>query len=381
MPYRSHRSSQVLYSMKRCLWRMLAPVCALALAGEAGHAQDRVRVHAGGEQVSAEFTLLTWIVELPDSRVLVLDRTERVVSIVDFTRDAVRPVASVGSGPGEYGIPSRLLPMPDGGAVIDDALNQRWLRISSGGLPTGLYVLGDDGGGALVQRRATGFPFGSGGINYEMWSTTTRPLLRWSGGSSEPHQVTRRAAVIPLVPTPVRGSGELVRAAPASSLPPFLTPADVWTASPDGWVAVVSSRPYQVVIYAPDGTRRISPEMQIPRVRLTDETRRAQVRELARLRGDQAARDGNYQWPDSLPPFEAGALRTVFFAPDGTVWVRRVRLAEQGEMYDVFSRSAALIRHVELGTGVRLLGVGRRHVYLVSRDSVDIERLTRARLP
>lgn len=83
--------------------------------------------------------------------------------------------------------------------------------------------------------------------------------------------------------------------------------------------------------------------------------------------------------PKFKPPFDGPS---TFAAPDGMGWVRRTTAAADSiGRYDVLDQSGRLAGRVSLGYRARLVGFGRSSVYVVRRDSDDLEYVGRTGLP
>jgi hypothetical protein len=75
--------------------------------------------------LSQEFTQIRGVRELPDGRVLVADRLDRGVVVVDFVANTVRPVGRTGRGPAEYRLPTALTALPGDSTLLQDEGNSR----------------------------------------------------------------------------------------------------------------------------------------------------------------------------------------------------------------------------------------------------------------
>src|SRR5688572_15351064 len=81
------------------------------------------------------YTSLDGLRELPDGRVLTVERCERLVKLLDLDTGVERQVGRTGAGPGEYRIPGRLLALPGDSTAVYDAGNRRFLVIHPDGKP------------------------------------------------------------------------------------------------------------------------------------------------------------------------------------------------------------------------------------------------------
>ncbi len=78
------------------------------------------------------------------------------------------------------------------------------------------------------------------------------------------------------------------------------------------------------------------------------------------------------EWPDSKPPFPAGAASVT---PEGTLWVQRHVRFGGAATYDEFGPSGERIRQVILPAGRRLVGFGPGKLYAVHVDDDDLQWL------
>ena len=62
-------------------------------------------------EYSEPFTQIAGVRELKDGRLIVIDPRDKTVQVVDMARGTATKLGREGSGPGEYGIPMRLLPL------------------------------------------------------------------------------------------------------------------------------------------------------------------------------------------------------------------------------------------------------------------------------
>lgn len=360
---------------------LLGAIAALLIAIVPKAEAQRVRiVEAPSQRSASSFTRLTSLAELGDGSTIVIEAAERVAFRVTWPTGVATQVAGTGAGPLEVGYALRALPLGGGRAVIHDAEHQRWLVVSAGGRPGGFHPLGDDGDVSRLTRSVTGIPSGPNAIVFEERDANPgagASLVEWRGISGGTHLRGRRG--IPRRVAQAVAIGGVVPAMPMSSNPPFVVPTDLWTASSDGWLAIVSSEPYRVELTSPDGRKFEGATIRVPRLSVTGQTREERTRELVRQMGRRAQSDpSRYAWPDTLPAFHIdGYFPTLHFAPDGKLWVRRTVGAEDRPAFDVFSREAQLVERVMLPLGTRLLALGEHALYLLVRDADDLEYIQR----
>ena len=100
------------------------------------------------------FTGIGAIRELGDGRVLVLDRQDKMVRLVDLTRGTAAPVGRQGGGPGEYRSPSRLIPLGGDSTLLVDPGLQRSIVIGPGGAAGEVLLNSNDMVSAPAGARA-----------------------------------------------------------------------------------------------------------------------------------------------------------------------------------------------------------------------------------
>jgi hypothetical protein len=85
------------------------------------------------ERLAHAFTSVDGLAELPDGRLVLVDSKDRTVWLGDLASGRVVQVSRRGSGPLEYQQPRGVFALVDGGVVLADPGNARFLRLSSDG--------------------------------------------------------------------------------------------------------------------------------------------------------------------------------------------------------------------------------------------------------
>lgn len=365
-------------------------------------AQPATRALAGSAgELSHAFTEISAIRELPDGRVVVLDRREARLFLADLRAGTVRQISRTGAGPREYTTPTFLLALPEGRSAVRDESLERLLLLGSDGAPVGTLDIVAAGRTPNVHASAARFvpaATDASGRYYHM----TRPLRFLPNGTTarvdsaaiERLDITanRRdtAGFFPVEPVAaarrIPGSDLAVR--PSDRVRAFHTEVQ-WAVAPDGRVAVVSAEPYRVTFFE-RGRRLEGPVIPYEPVRVTERDRAAWRARQAALqavlvrdegganerrlmaRGPAAGRPVDF--PAQLPPFLTGALS---FAPDGRLWVKRATSANAPAAYDVIDRDGRVVERVTLPGDSRIVGFGVRAVYVVRVDEDELEYLGR----
>jgi hypothetical protein len=369
-----------------------APLLAIFLS-QAPTTPPEVRLGAPDRVVAEEFTQIRGVRELPDGRVLVTDRLDKGLGVVDFRSGSFQRIGRTGRGPAEYRMPAGLMPMTGDSTLLVDEGNAR------------LAVIGPD---LRIHRSFTlrlpgsSVPMGTRGVDGQ-----GRFYIQVPGWVSRSVEAINDSLVLVRfdpranrVDTLARVKGATMRTGPAPRmrLPivPF-SPQDGWTVDPTGRVTIVRANDYHVEFLEPAGRVTRGPVIPFERLPVTEGDRIAWTRrftENSAVGGKEA--DGGLspvpnEWledeqvrrtaaenvfAETRPPFtDAAAL----LAPDGTLWVERSVRLEQPSTWDVFDRDGRLVARVIMPRGRRLAGLGDRALYAVATDEDGIQRLERYR--
>lgn len=357
-----------------------------------------VRVEVPNASHPAAWTNVTRVRELSNGKVLVLDARDQSVKLVDFQAGTAKLVGRKGNGPGEYVMPTGLLALPGDTTVLFDEANSGRPSIIG---PAAVFT------GDVLRLRADGPPIvnafaftdergriyrggsvaGAMGFPVERWSRT--PLKT----DTIAYYHSREGCGAKAKESSAGGSrGNMARRGPSAAF----VATDDWAVAPDGRVAVVCPNPYAARLFANGKTitGRLIPYDPVP---VTDaekqEWRDAHSGPVATLRfSNDGKMTAGYEqhriaepaeWPLTLPPFvrEPEFHRSLYFAPDGNLWIARANAAGTGSLYDVIGPDANLRLRVLLPRRSRLVGFGRTAMYVVQRDDDDIEHFQRYAIP
>ena len=393
---------------------LLRPSLAIALLLGSGlpsptRAQTVRTLTKADAEIAEPFTNVGGVRELKDGRLVVIDARDKIVQLVDFKKGTGTKVGREGSGPGEYALPMRLVPLPGDSSGVYDMLNSRLLVVLPNGKPGNFIVTesagspGGPGGGTMriggsAPRFAdargrlywTGQPF-SGGPRDDgpPKSADSVPVIRYDRATKKLDSL----GFVRLAKSNVQTSGSQgnmqVRIGVAN---PF-SPRDEWTVTPDGRVAILRSPEYRVDWYGPNGKSSAAP-IPYDKIRVNEkhkarwrESRKAQVSLMVSMdNGQRSVRSGPPpadapdpgNWPDVLPPF---LENSVLPAPNGMIWVARTRDAnDETPNYDVIDATGKVAMRVELPVKTRLVGVGNGVIYTVRTDDDDLQYLQRFRI-
>jgi hypothetical protein len=375
------------------------PVVAALLAPTAIPAQER-RLTTPADEYPEPFDAISGFRALDDQRVLVSDGIGEVLVSVDLGNLSADTLGRKGKGPGEYTMPDQLFPLPGGESLLLDLGNGRMTVVGADGTFGASHSIAQDDGAnfAIVMPRATD---GAGNIYYQPMgggpnggrrdsaAVLRRPL---SGGPSD------TVAMIKLQEVKIESSG------PASSRNISMRPVpysaqDAWDVAADGRVAMArAGSEYRLDWAGTNGAEVRGQPVDYRPVKIGAAEKEEFIDARSAGLGVMVAMDngrrsvsfgrggsmgprpsvGDYQWPDSKPPFPAGS---VSVAPDGNAWVRRSTKAGEPQRFDVFDGEGNRTGEVVLPADRRLLGFGPASVYLAYVDEDDLQWLERYEMP
>lgn len=386
-------------------------LCALWLIGGplVGVAQPGPAALAGVREFPTPFTRIGSVRELRDGRVILADRREQSLMLLDWRSQGMQPIGRRGAGPREFELPDALVAVPGDSTWVWDAMNFRWLVLdpvarpvltltaveTSSAMNRGEF-LGADGVGDIYLRtevQGTGNPLaGSSGrgavlrLSRVSWRLDTIATLRVPAG--------RLKGARPLG----NGNIRLIDNRP-------LAAEDMAAVAGDGRVAVIRVPEYRVEWHRSGEAPRAGPPLPHEPIPVTAAERRAFIAgqtvpgrilvsggrvpaagpTVSRLPQAKALPPGALDadadalpWPRHLPPVQAGAR----VAPDGILWVPRSRPhTVDRRLYDLVDDRGRVVKQVELPPRTRMLGFGARHMYLVRTDADDLDYLQRVAYP
>lgn len=365
------------------------------------------------------FTCVRWgsIRELSDGRLVVADPTEKRLEIIDFRRETGTKIGREGSGPGEWGLPMALVPLPGDTTLLYDPQNGRLQKILANGtmLEEGVS-LGTGGGGMTITLPPRGYDrlgrlyFQSPGFTIRpgtpMVPSDSAPITRFDPRTSKTDTIGYIGTLRPQVQTSNQGGRQMNMVMFGGSNP--FAPQPTWAVLPDGRVGIVGPEPYRVEWIASTGIRSSGPPVTYERLRVTEADKNpprsgpscsftitrdvggaaGEVRARATAMAAVGARAGGAggaprdDWPEFKPPFvTSGGQSPAVATPTGELWVLRTRAAnDEIPTYDVFDATGRMVSRVALPKGARLLGFGNGTIYLSRMDADDLVYIQRWRL-
>lgn len=335
------------------------------------------------------FSQISGLRELSDGRLVVADMLEKSVSLVNLRTGELVPVGREGQGPGEYLVPGALYALPADTTLLLDVGNLRGLIITPEGrvgqtIPfqqgeaTALFFpRAADGRGRLYSQSPMMFRDGA------VTQPDSTPILRLDRGGAPD--------TVAWIPSPrLGGGGAIAFRGPGGGAvnlrgQPY-QPQDAWAVASDGSIALVHPVPYRVEWVRTGGRRSAGPVLPYEPVRIgaaeKEEwaNRPGPVMTMRTPEGSRTIRPprpdvGDLDWPETKPPFEAGAVSVT---PEGELWIRVSRpAASKAPLYDVVDGQGRLARRVQLPEGRRLVGFGRGVLYAAYQDADDLQWLER----
>jgi hypothetical protein len=345
------------------------------------------------------FSDISGIRQLSDGRLLVADRLEKAVRLLDAAGAYLDEVGRVGSGPGEFQLPGRLLPLPGDSTLLVDFGNMRLSVIGpEGGIhrSTSMQQSYRHDGGAGVVMVMPQVSDGRGGLYFDTRGSfevgpaglpDSIAVVRWELGAEHFDTVA-------MLPNPAAmhsikfGSSGGTRITGAGGGPLSAKPG--WSADPDGRAALVWAEPYRVEWVSPSGSRAAGPTVDYRPIPVTEEDKAAWADGMAGgavtvVSGTEGGRSftmprpdpDDMEWPEHKPAFHATGVWT---APNGVLWVQRYVRGGAPETFDLFDARGRRTDRVELPEGRSLIGFGPGVIYLARPDTDDLQWIERYRM-
>lgn len=365
----------------------------LAAAGS-GWAQEgpvpRVQMSKPEASFPEPFSRITGLRELADGRLIVSDRLEVALRIVDLTSGSMEEIGHEGSGPGEYRMPDDLFSLPGDSTLLVDFGNMRLTVIAPDGTLGESLGMMHPGGFLLFPRGADA----AGRLYFDMSN-----VMSMRPGESLPDSFavvaldrgTGAIDTMSLLPRPqigqVRSGGGGVSFS-GHGVQPFEA-TNEWGVAPDGRVALAWGENYRLEWRSRGSPPALGPAVDYEPVKITRADKEAWADRMSSASMMMLSTDGGrgsrtvnvprpdvdeMEWPEVKPAFGREAVSVT---PEGEAWVRRYVGAGEPETYDVFDASARRVRQVVLPEGRRLVGFGRGVLYAVYVDGDDLQWLER----
>ncbi len=396
-------------------FRPLIALAALPAALTAQAAQPRA-LPAPNATFEEPFSQVAGLRELSNGKVIVADGRDKIIAFVDFAAGSSTKIGREGSGPGEYGMPARVFLAPNDETFVFDPLNTRYLVIGADGKPKTTFMVetaapasGPGGGpGFRMGGMSMGTVSDARGRIYAEGAPITMgpngPVTADSAAITRYDRGTKKMDTVAFVRLPknnsqVSGSQGNMSIRIGGSNP--LAVRDIWTAFPDGRVAIVRGSDYHVDWVLPNGQKQSSPAIRYTPIRMTEADKREEEALRNRNRANQMSMTVSNgpngvqrsaqmgpgpnapplepltDWPDVKPAFRPNNT-SVWARPNGDLWVRRTEAAgAKGTLYDVIGANGQVSYQVRLPEKVTLVGFGNGTIYTTKADEDDLLYLQR----
>jgi hypothetical protein len=339
------------------------------------------------------FTEITSVRELRDGRVLVADRRENRVVLVDFANAKATPIARTGDGPGEYRRVGQLSELSGDSSLLADVDGGRWIILHGSQVvetippqrafaaSLGIMLSGSDRFGRVLG--AVGLSFSSRGLKLRETADSIGLVLG-----------DRSSLTLDTIAR-LRGRGQAglciaARGSRSRNRVPCnpLASEDLALLFTDGWIAVAKTEPYRVDWRTSDGRWIRGQPLQRDTVRV-DDTVKCAVLALRSGVGASSCEPNGYEWPQIVPPFLAASsgmvgvgAATLLAAPNGNVLIRQFSPTTRAPTeYYLVDRRGSLVGTLALPSDEAVVGFGSSAVYVAKTDAFGLQSLRRHRWP
>ena len=344
-----------------------------------------------------EFSWIRAVRELPDGRLLVSDQIERSLYVVDFRTEGIRKIGTNGMGPGEYQSPGSLYALAGDSTLFVDSNIHKWFLLVGDSIldldpsvtapmlrRVGSGLWGADQGGRVLG--VEGFAYAR---NVPPTSRTQADSVRilYSRGSvlnsGTETEASQFDTVVELGGQGLAGVVMRLGFTPYQRISQLATEGQAWLFR-DGWIAVAHPEPYRVDWRTPDGRWIRGDPLPFAAVEVTNAEkcfRLSRVTLYPECRLDLFP----VAWPRHVPPFVMSRLRmstpgatALRPAPGGMLLILRTpTLDAPGNRYDLIDRSGVLRGVFRLPVDQTIAGFGPSSLYVVRKDAVDLQTLSR----
>lgn len=366
------RSPNIRNTIGACTLAILIPNLQIPLCAQPRPAFTLDVAHP--DWVASEpFTWFNGMRLLSNGNAIVTDLGEITVRLLGPNGETVRTIGRTGAGPGEYTMPTAVIPLPGDTTLLLDRDARRYILLG----PTGNIVatralpleLGE-GAAAITAADAMGNLYFQGDAPVVNGvPTRTAAIARWRRNATRFDTVAQlnlnlavsNAATIQLSDG---GEGEFQ----AIERPRFGA-NDNWLAAQSGRVAIVHAEPYRVEWVERNGRRTLGKPQQYSPVPVTIADKKSLEPKGPPFRRVYAT---------NKPSFVDGSA--VVDDVDN-IWVQRSgsRRAAQ-RRWDIFDAKGNPAGFVEIPANTQIVAVNQTHLYLLRRDDNDeywLERHTR----
>lgn len=335
---------------------------------------------------------------LGNGDMLVSDRTEKSVYLINFETGAYEMLGRNGRGPGEYDMPTGIFPFSDGRAAIIDMGNTRVALMNpDGSIDNTFPIMVDNTFRMPMAGDETGKLYTSSQNMVTLSSSGPAPrttpseatITRWDPTT----EVSEEIGTIAIPRRDLAGSGVTISGGQISGMPvprPF-RPQDAWAVSREGRVAVARAEPYHVEWLETDGSVVSGPEVAYEPIRIGNADKEAWADEQSQqsatismsttggggggTRSFQMPRPDvdEVEFPEHFPAFKPRGAAVSY---EGDLWLERYeRYSADRVLFDVFDSDGNLARRVALPKGRSVVGFGPETLYATWSDEDDLQWL------
>jgi hypothetical protein len=348
------------------------------------------RVLRINSEFAEPFSAMNGLIELNDGRLLVADRKEQAVRLVDLAKGRLQDAARSGKGPLEYNSPGSFYRMRNGEIRMIDQTLRRYLVFSVQGRPLRTEPFAEVSTGARFSS-ASGDPHELDETGAEVVRPTMnmgRDVASDSGWVIRRHGSNVDSLMRLRLPESVTNSAGGAR---VTAIKRF-SPSDGVATALDGRIAVVRAEPYRVEWWRAGQRLAQGPVIPYDALKVTDADRaeaekaRAQVSMPGGIRVTQSDGNGGQRPIDVsslLPPMQMAETKPAFdpmqlrVDTQGRVWVRRYTALGADHVYDIFDGEGRRVDRVQLPKDSALAGFGKGVVYVVRTDADELLYLGR----
>lgn len=349
---------------------LLLGLLTASCAAPSAPAPALLELSASSEHLTDEVSGVTRVIELHDGRLAMVDPGGPSLVFLDVATQRLERFGRSGNGPGEFQNPSPVLLIHPDTVAVAERMGRRLLLFALDGtfvrearLPAGpFYVTAtifSDTLGALtiihegnLQREAAGEQVDSIAI---MRGRPDGPKAEeaWSLGAPSRRRVPLAVGV--------------------TLLRPVFSDVDVGGVAADGRIFRVSAAQQTLQVWENGVVRDLGGQWGLPRPPITDADRDSVVEALSAIR--------IYRGIQPVFADQRTVLAGMVVAPDGEVWVELTAPREGKFVYRVIQADGGHRLDAAPPPGAKVVGIGRRHVFLARMDENGEQELLRAPRP
>jgi hypothetical protein len=314
--------------------------------------------------------------EVAPGRLLVADERDRKLVLIDLGSGTSRAIGRLGAGPGEYRALGAVLPRAGGGVLVTDFVLRRLLPVSADG------SIGDP-----IPFPATSLLFQSADTSGRLYANTmifrnrelsdSMRVVRWNPKTN---------AVDTLFTYDAGRSGMIIH--PGEKRRVWYATTS-WAPLADGSIALLDAAGYRLRRWAGGTIRDVAalpftpqPVTAADREAFTESEKEQKPVAIGQAGASPSASPARpaSTFPATFPAFAPDTpLRR---APDGTLWIERLLSPRDSlPLMDIASPDGRLIAQLRLPPRSRLVAFGKDALYMIERDSDDVERVRRYQYP